>query len=354
MARLFHRTQKGVGLSPGTVNYTGPVKVDAIRIRFLDYHSDSLNEQQLETIEECMQLRDTPTVSWINIDGLHDTDLIQKMGNNFSLHPLVLEDIVNTQQRAKTEDHGDYLYIVSRMVYMDDHTGHLTAEQISFVLGRNYVLSFQERYGDVFEAVRERLRAGKGRARKLGPDYLAYALLDAIVAHYFVVLEKLGEKIETLEQNLTDDPQPEHLQEIHALKREMIYLRRVVWPMRECVSGLERTESDLISETTDPFLRDLYDHVIQVIDAIESFNDTLSSLQDLYLSSVSNKMNEVMKVLTVIATLFVPLTFVAGVYGMNFEHMPELAWKWSYAVFWVVILAMSGTMLAYFKRNNWF
>jgi len=354
MTRLFHRTHKAVALSPGTVLYHGPQKVDAVRIRYLDYDKDQLDERKVESTDECLPLRDTPTTSWINIDGLHDEAVISSMGEQYGLHPLILEDIVNTHQRPKLEDHGDYIYVVMRMLYLDEGETRVTSEQFSFVLGRNYVLSFQERYGDVFEPVRERLRLGKGRSRKLGPDYLAYALMDAIVDNYFAVLEKLGEKIESLEDDLIADPMPEHLHTIHGLKREMIYLRKAVWPLRECIGGLERSESDLVKKATVPFLRDLYDHTIQVIDAVESFRDMLSSMQDLYLSSVSNRMNEVMKVLTVIATIFVPLTFVAGIYGMNFEHMPELGWKWSYLIFWIAIVGIGGGMVTYFKRSRWF
>ena len=328
--------------------------VDAVRIRFLDYDQNELVEQQVDSVDGCLPLRDTPTVSWINIDGLHDTDLIKQVGNHFGLHPLVLEDIVNTHQRPKFEDHDDYYYLVIRMLFLDSETHTITSEQMSFILGPNYVLSFQERYGDVFEPVRQRIRKGNGRIRLSGPDYLVYALMDAIVDNYFGVLEKLGEKIETLEEELTDNATTEHLNTIHGLKREMIFLRKTIWPLRECVGALSRADSSLVAESTAPFFRDLYDHTIQVIDSVESFRDMLSSLQDLYLSSVSNRMNEVMKVLTIFASIFVPLTFVAGIYGMNFEHMPELAWKWSYPIFWGVIVALVGGMIVFFKKNRWF
>jgi len=354
MTRFFHAMQTQVAQAPGTVDYRGPKKVDKIRIRYLDYDENGLDERQVDSMDACLPLRDTPTVSWINVDGLHDSAVVTGIGSHFGLHPLVMEDIVNTHQRPKLEEHGDHIYLVMRMLYLDEATATVTSEQVSFILGSHYVLSFQERYGDVFESVRERIRQGKGRARKLGPDYLAYALMDAIVDNYFVVLEKLGEKIESLEEDLAEDPKPEDLRTIHGMKREMIYLRKAVWPLRECIGGMTRSESTLVKKATVPFLRDLYDHTIQVIDAVESFRDMLSSMQDLYMSSVSNRMNEVMKVLTVIATIFVPLTFVAGIYGMNFEHMPELGWKWSYLFFWVVIISIGGGMMTYFKRSRWF
>jgi len=325
--------------------------MERTRIEFIDYTSDELEEREFDTIDEALACRDTERVSWLNIDGLHDTDLLKKIGDHFGLHPLVMEDIVNTHQRPKVEEYEGYVFVVARMLYVRD--GDLASEQMTFVLGPRWLLSFQEVHGDVFAGVRERIRAGRGRVRKMGPDYLLYALLDAIIDHYFVVLETFGERIETLEDELTEDPKPELLNRIHEFKRQSLLLRKAVWPMREAVAALQRMESDLVREETGLFLRDAYDHTIQSIDAIESFRDTLSSLQDLYLSSISNRMNEVMKVLTIIATIFVPLTFVAGIYGMNFEILPELHWKWGYALFWVVVLALGGSMLAFFRRKRW-
>ncbi len=353
MLRLFRRGQKQIALAPGTVQYTGPIKVDKIRISVIDYDETRFTEQEVAAVQECFPFKETKTVSWINIDGLHETDIIKKIGEHFQLHPLVLEDVVNLQQRPKMEDFGDYMYIVVKMIGYDEEQHLLTSEQVSLVLGPGYVISFQEQEGDVFNLVRDRIRKGKGRARRLGTDYLAYALLDAIVDQYFVVLEKLGERIEALEEGLVENPTPDLLQTIHGLKREMILLRKSVWPLREVVNGLERAESKLIRKITQPFLRDLYDHTIQVIDAVESFRDMLSGMQDLYLSSISNRMNEIMKVLTIFAAIFIPLTFVAGIYGMNFEFMPELKWRWSYPLIWVVLAGITGTMLVYFRRRRW-
>jgi magnesium transporter len=239
------------------------------------------------------------------------------------------------------------------MIRYDRADDMIHSEQVSLVLGPDYVLSFQEEEGDVFEPVRERIRAGKGRIRRLGTDYLVDVLLDAIVDNYFVVLEKLNERIEALEEPVAADPRPEILQEIHQLKRDVIYLRKYARPMRDVVSELLRGDSEFIHDETTPFVRDLYDHSVQVVDAVETFRDMLSSLQDLYLSSVSNRMNEVMKVLTIIATIFVPLTFVAGIYGMNFAFIPELGWKWSYPVFWLVAVGIGAGMVAFFRRKRW-
>jgi magnesium transporter len=266
----------------------------------------------------------------------------------------VMEDIMNTEQRPKIEDFDDYIFVVLKMLYYDNDEEEIKAEQISIIVRSNFVLSFQEREGDIFNPLRDRIRNAKGRVRKMGPDYLAYCLLDAIVDNYFVVLEKLGEQIEGMEEELVTNPTPVTLQRIHNLKREMIFLRKSVWPLREVVSRLERGESPLIKESTGIYLRDVYDHTIQVIDTIETYRDMLSGMLDIYLSSISNRMNQVMKVLTIIATIFIPLTFVAGIYGMNFEYMPELKWHWFYPkAFWLVMIGIAGVMLVYFRRKRW-
>jgi magnesium transporter len=354
MPRFFKRMSKKAGLSPGTLVHIGSRKVEKARIRIIDYDQDHVEEKEVEAVEECFSFKDKPTVTWINVDGLHDVGVIEKIGQHFSVHPLVLEDILNTDQRPKTENFDDYLFVVLKMLYFDGSDGEIKAEQVSIILGSNFVISFQEREGDIFDPLRERIRTGRGRIRKLGADYLAYCLLDAVVDNYFLVLEKLGERIEDLEEELVADPQPKTLQAIHSLKREMIFLRKSVWPLREVVGQLERGESELIQEATGIYLRDVYDHTIQVIDTIETFRDMVSGMLDIYLSSISNRMNQVMKVLTIIATIFIPLTFVTGIYGMNFQHMPELAWYWVYPwAFWLVMVGVAGVMLVYFKRKRW-
>jgi magnesium transporter len=353
MSRLFRRVHKKVASAPGTIEYGGPIRQERPFIELVDYTPDEFDERTVDTIEEAFPFRDNGHVSWVNVDGLHDTELLRKLGEHYGLHPLVMEDIVHTNQRSKVEEYDGYLFVVARMIYLEDDGATLRSEQMSFVLAGEWLLSFQEIHGDVFANVRERARVGRGRIRRMGVDYLLYALLDAIVDHYFVILEKLGERIEDLEEAVSDDPGPETLRQVHEMRREMILLRKSVWPMRELLSSMLRSESVFIRDDVDVFLRDVYDHVIQVIDAVESFRDMLSSIQDLYMSSISNRMNEVMKVLTIIATIFVPLTFVAGIYGMNFDVLPELHWKWSYLVFWIVILCMGGGMLSFFRRRNW-
>jgi magnesium transporter len=351
--KLIRRRSKKSGLPPGTLVYLGEKKVEQVRISYIDYDEQSYQEKQVSKIEECFPFKATPTVSWINIDGLHEVEILEKLGRQFELHPLMLEDILNMDQRPKYEDFDKHIFIVLKMLSFDNETQSVESEQVSLVLGENFVISLQERVGDVFDPIRERIRNAKGRIRKLGPDYLMYSLLDAIVDNYFGILEKLGDKIEAMEEELVGEPTQKTLQQIHYLKKEMIYLRRSVWPLRELISGMERSESPLIEDSTDAYLRDLYDHTIQVIDTMESFRDMVSGMLDTYLSSLSNRMNSIMKVLTIIATIFIPLTFVAGVYGMNFKYMPELNSRWGYPVVWLVMLIIAGAMLIYFKRKKW-
>jgi magnesium transporter len=345
---------KKTGLPPGTPVFIGDKKIETAKVSILDYDETQVQERELKTISECVPFKETPTVTWINVDGVHDVGFIQELGEIFGLHPLIIEDIVNTQQRPKMEESGNYVYVVLKMLYLDNEKKETQVEQVSVVFGKNFVISFQEREGDIFESIRERIRNGKGRVRKMGADYLAYALIDAVVDHYFIILENDGEKIEVLEDKVVSNPESATLQEIHRLKREMIFLRRSVWPLRELVNSMERIESPLIQKTTRIYLRDVYDHTIQVIDTLETYRDMLSGMHDTYLSSISNRMNEVMKVLTIIATIFIPLTFIAGIYGMNFEFMPELKRRWAYFGVWGVILVIALVMVAYFKRKKWF
>ncbi len=352
-SRFIKRSSKKAGMSPGTLVHVGEQRLDEARISVMNYDQDRLEEKELKRIEESFAYKDTPPVSWINIDGLHDVELIEKVGTHFGIHVLTLEDIVNTGQRPKIEDYEDYIYLVIKMLKFDEAASHIVSEQVSLILGPHYLISFQETEGDVFNFVRDRIRKGRLRIRKSGPDYLAYALIDAVVDHYFYILEALGEKIEIFEDRVHSDPTPETLQNIHHLKREMIYFRKQVWPIRELLGNLVKTESDLVREANKIFFSDIYDHTIQVIDTIESFRDIISGMMDLYLSTVSNRMNEVMKVLTIMATIFIPLTFVAGIYGMNFKFMPELEWRWSYPVLWILLIVIFLGMVYYFKRKKW-
>jgi len=353
MPKLIQKRSRKIGLPPGTIVHVGEKKVNKAKITIIDYDEAYFQEKEAKKVEECFPFKDKPTVTWINIDGVHQVDIIEKIGKHFDLHPLVLEDIVNTGQRPKMEDFVDYIFIVLKMLYYAEKRNETNAEQVSLILGSNFVISFQESEGDVFDPIRERIRSDKGRIRKMGADYLAYALMDEAVDNYFMILEKLGERIEDIEDELVTNPTPETLQTIHNLKREMIFLRKSVWPLREVISRLERWESSLIQESTGIYLRDVYDHTIQVIDAIETFRDMLSGMLDIYLSSISNRMNEVMKVLTIIATIFIPLTLIAGIYGMNFKYMPELEQPWGYPVVFFTMFIIGIVMVIYFRTKKW-
>src|SRR4030043_814818 len=353
MPKLIKKRSKKAGLPPGTLVHIGERKAKDLKITLIDYDEVHFQEREIEKIEEFFVFKDLQTVTWINVDGLHQVEILEKLGECYGFHPLMLEDILNTDQRPKMEDYGDYIYIVLKMLSQSNKNNGIMTEQISLIMGSNFVISFQETEGDIFDPIRERIRNGKGRIRKMMADYLAYSLLDSIVDNYFIIMEKLGEKIEFLEEELVTRPTTETLKTIHQLKREMIFLRRAVWPLREVVSGLERGESSLMKESTRIYLRDVYDHTIQVIDTIETFRDMVSGMLDIYLSSISNRMNAVMKVLTIIATIFMPLTFIAGIYGMNFKYMPELDWRWGYPVIWLVIVLIGASMVIYFKKKKW-
>ncbi|MFH1458301.1 MAG: magnesium/cobalt transporter CorA [Candidatus Omnitrophota bacterium] len=360
MSDFVKKISNTIGLAPGSVVYVGEKKIEKPRISIIDYDQENFQEKELKKAEECFPFKESPTITWINIDGLHDTDIISKIGTHFDIHHLILEDIVNTLQRPKFEESGKYIFIVLKMLYFDEKEDETKAEQVSLILGANFVISFQEKEGDVFNPIRGRIRDNKGRIRKSGADYLAYALVDAVVDNYFIILEKLGEKIANMEDELVANPSTEKLQIIQGLKRDMIFLRKSVWPLREIISGLQRTESDLLQDSTTVYMRDLYDHTIQVIDTIESLRDMVSGMLDIYMSSISNKMNEVMKVLTIIATIFIPITFIAGIYGMNFDpslsklNMPELTWRFGYIFAWGIMFLVVLTMVIYFKRKRWF
>jgi magnesium transporter len=345
-------SKKG-GLQPGTITHVGEQRSERVRMSVIRYDEKDFVEKRINTVEDSLPLRDKPSVTWLDIDGVHQPEIIEQVGKHFNVHPLVLEDIANTGQRPKIEDYEDYIFIVLRMLRFDEEENETKSEQVSVILGANFVISFQEKERDVFDPIRERLRNSKGRIRKMGADFLAYSLIDAIIDNYFIVLERLGETIEEIEDSLVSNPTAARLQKIHDLRREMIFLRKSVWPLREVISRLERSESPLINEATCAYFRDVYDHAIQVMDAVETFRDMLSGMLDIYLSSVSNRMNEIMKVLTVITTIFIPLTYIAGVYGMNFRYMPELNQTWTYPAILALMFVLAMFMVFFFRRRKW-
>lgn len=353
LGRLVGHTRKSAGSAPGTLVHTGARKADSVLISLMDYDADCLEERTLERIEDCFPAAEDLPVTWVNIDGLHDVSVIEKVGERFGLHRLALEDVLSVSQRPKVEDFDNHFLFIGKMLSFDAESESVVSEQLSLIVGPSYLFSFQERSGDVFEPVRERLRHGKGRIRSRGPDYLAYALIDTIVDNYFRIMEEIGDRIEDIEEQVLREPSIELMHRIHHLRREMLVLRRAVWPLRETLGQMYRGEIPHVEEQTRLYLRDAYDHAVQVIDTVETLREVLTGAMDLYLSGVSNRMNEVMKVLTVIATIFIPLSFFAGLYGMNFEYMPELGIRWAYPALLVFMAAVAGGMLVYFWKKNW-
>jgi len=349
------RSQKS-GLPAGSLIHIGEKKVDKTKIKLIDYGTEEYIEQEIDVknVEQCFGFKDDNTITWINIDGIHDTSILSKLGDCFGFHPLILEDILNTEQRPKVEDFNDYVYIVLKMIDSSKNQNGITMEQVSIIIGKNYVISLQEKPLKFYGEIRQRLKNGKSKLRNAGPDYLAYMLIDSIVDNYFNVLEEIGDKVEILENKLVTNPTQKTLKTIYTLKRDMLFMRKSTWPLREVLNKLEKGEVPLIKENTRIYIRDIYDHIIQIIDTIETFRDMLSGMIDIYLSSISHKLNEVMKILTIISTIFIPITFIASIYGMNFKFMPELSQKWSYPVVWILILAIIISMLIYFKRKKWF
>ncbi len=341
------------GMAPGTMVFIGERKQDTARIDVMDYSVTALNERRDVSLKQCREFARSPGVTWINVNGIHDVGLIEELGTCFDLHPLTLEDIVNTGQRLKVEEFPEYLFVVLKMMTFHEEANRIETEHVSLILGRDFVMSFQEHDDDVFDEVRERIRSAKGRIRSMKADYLAYALMDAVVDHYYLAVEGIGERIEAIDDRILAEPGPEDMREIHRLKREILGLRKAVWPLREEIRVLEKQESAMTRPETEPFWRDLYDHTIQIIDMVEAFRDILGGMHDTYLSSISNRMNEIMKVLTIIATIFIPLTFIAGIYGMNFEVMPELKWPFGYYMIWAIMLVVGIGFFAYFKRKKW-
>jgi len=352
MNSLKKRSLKS-GLSPGSLIYLGKKKVDKVKIHVIDYTEKSLFDKDINKIEECFLLKNKKSVSWINIDGLHDVEIIKKMGGNYNIHSLFLEDILNTDQTPKIEFSEDYILIITKMLSFNKKEKKIMSEQVSIILGKNFVISLQESEGDIFDPVRQRIRTATGKIRKMGADYLAYVLLDVIVDNYFAVLESIGEGLEGIEDKLIAGINNGFLKEFYHFKRELLFLRRSVWPLREVINKIQKTENNLIKKQTYLFLKDLYDHTIHVIDSIEVFRDVVAGMQELHLSSVSNKMNEIMKVLTIISTIFIPLTFIVGLYGMNFQYLPELSWKYGYFLILELMAIVACGMLLYFKKKRW-
>lgn len=347
-----HRSEKA-GLPPGTL-LQNRTKKQSAEISIIDYTPKTFQEKKVKKSAACAPLKTKKSVSWINVSTVNDVKQIAELGNAFDIHSLVLEDITNTDQRPKTEDHEKYIYTVLKMLSYNSTKGKTFIEQVSILLGDNFVISFQEADGDVFNPIREQIRKNESRIRTSKSDFLAYSLIDSIVDNYFVVLEHIGEKIGKIEEQIFSHPNQHTMEKIHALKRDIIFIRRSVWPLREVINNMQRSESKLIGKESKLYFRDVYDHTIQIMDTTETFSDMLSNLLDVHLSKMTHGMNEVMKVLTIIATVFIPLTFLTGLYGMNFIHMPELQWRYGYPFALGIMLVAALLMLAYFKKKKWF
>ncbi len=348
------KTSEKAGFPPGTLVHVGEKRVEKTRIRIMDYDLDHIREKEVIHIEECFPFKDESSVTWINIDGLHEIELIEKIGQHFDIHPLVLEDIVHTGTRPKIEEFDSITFIVFKMLYYDEKTEDILDEQFSIILGSNFVISFQERAGTIFNPLRDRIRAVKSRVRRKGADYLTYALIDTVVDNYFIILEILEDKIEALDEELFTSTAKETFHAINNMKRRLIALKKVTSPLRELISAVQRKEFSLIDESNLIFFKDIYDHVVHIQETIDINRELVSGLHDIFLTNVNNRMNEIMKTLTITATIFIPLTFIAGIYGMNFKHMPELEWSWGYSAVWSVFIGVVGIMFYSFKKKDWF
>ena len=360
MIKLSRKRSEKSGLPPGSAIHVGEKRVEKTVITLIRYDADRFASEMFDSLEACIKQKEEKGVTWINVDGLHETGLIERLGEQFGIHPLIIEDVLNTQQRPKADIFDDYIYITLKMHSYDREKGEISVEQVSIILGEDFVLTFQEQPGDIFTSLRDRIKAGRGKVRRMGADYLAYCLIDAVVDNYFMILEGVGEEIEDIEEELLERPDPDTVQDIHAIKREMILLRKAIWPLRELLGVLNREETELIKKETEIYLRDVYDHTVQVIETVETYRDMIAGMLDIYLSSVSYRMNEIMKVLTIFAAIFIPLTFVAGLYGMNFDpgagpfNMPELRWRYGYPAVLAFMMFLVISMGIYFKRKKWF
>jgi magnesium transporter len=353
MSESLSSASEKSGLPPGSLVHVGEVHAHEHKISVINYSKSILEKHTVKSIEELLPYKTRETITWVIVDGLKDVSIIDAIGQHFDIHALVLEDILNTHQRPKFEEFSDYLYIVLKAISLDNETFNVEYEQISLLILNNFVFTFMEKPDELFDPILNRLDNDKSQIRNQGADYLAYVIMDTVVDEYFALQDTFDELIESVEDNLLSDPSSETLSIIQKIKRELIFLRRTVSPLRELLAAIQRSESPLLNEKTRRYFGDIYDHAIRIIEALESYRDLIAGMLDIYLSSVSNKMNETMKVLTVFASIFIPLTFIAGVYGMNFEYMPELKWRWSYPVLWIVFVGVSVFLLRYFKKKKW-
>jgi magnesium transporter len=354
MTKVLKKVSEKKGMSPGSLVYVGEEDPKDTKISIIDYNKDELNEKITNKIKDCLIFKNNKNVSWLQINGLKNTELIKELGKYYDIHHLILEDILNTNQRPKIEIFDNYIFTVLNILNFDKENNKIISEQISLILGKNFVISFLENENSIFDLLKTRIKNKKSILRNSEVDFLFYAILDTIIDNYFVLLENFNDKLEEFDEQLISEPKSDILKKIYNLKREILFLRKSVWPLRELILKIEKSNTSFIRKKTYFYFRDLYDHVIHIIDIIEINRDLLSGMLDLYLSTINNKMNEVMKVLTIIATIFIPLTFIAGVYGMNFENMPELTWGFGYYGIMLFMFLIASFMLYFFKRKKWF
>lgn len=347
------KQRKKAGLAPGTISYVGDLRDFEVFADMMEYCAETFDEKNNISIKSIPRSTGNEDIRWINITGIHETAVLETIGKTFELHNLVMEDIAHANQRPKLDEFDAYAYIVVQMVRYDDEFFQVSTEQLSIIVQGHTIITFQEQPGDLFEEIRERLRKNIGKGRRSGVEYLIYSILDTIVDNYFVVLEKMGDHLDEIEVKLLGEAKSNDVKELHGIKRELIYLRKSVWPMREVINSLGKSELIQKNQITEIYLRDVYDHCIRAIDTLETYREMSSSLMDMYLSSLSNKMNTVMKTLTIISTIFIPLTFIVGVYGMNFKYMPELEIKHAYEIVWGVMIILTLIMIRYFRRKGW-
>lgn len=348
-----NKISKKVGLPPGSLIHIGKKRTGKLIIELFTYNEQQYEEKTLNAIEECLPFSEKSNVNWLNVDGIHQIDVIEVIGKKFELHPLLLEDILNTEHRPKLEDYEDYLFFTLKMLNYDNDSNEIYYEQVSFVLGKNYIISLQETIGDVFDTIRKRIREGKGKVRRKKADYLLYLLIDAVIDNYFIILEQLESNSESLEDKIFNNPNQEALELIQQLKKNILFLRKSILPLREAIGNLLKEESKLIERKTIKYFSDTYDNIIHIIDTLETHREITANLMDVYVSGLSNKMNAIMRVLTIITTIFIPLTFIVGIYGMNFQYMPELEWEWGYPVICIIMLFLSIIMIFFFKKKKW-
>jgi magnesium transporter len=353
MKALWKKHVTPASLAPGSVVYTGSPRTEPVRISVIDYDEEHLSETDDVSVEECLAFRTTRSVSWINLTGVHEADIISRIGEAYDIHPLTLEDIVHTDQRPKQDEFEAYQFVVVRMLHHRPDDDHLSSEQVGLLIGDRWVISFQEYSGDVFEPVRERIRGAKGRIRRLGADYLSYALIDTIVDHYFHVIDEIGTDIEAVEESVLGGSDDGAVEAIGRLRNKVLFVRKTVWPVREVCKDLLSAENKLVSQKVRVFFRDVEDHVLQAVEALDAQRELLAGIMDLYQTNQGNRMNEIMKLLTMIGTIFIPLSFLAGLYGMNFEVMPELGWPFGYPVLLLVMAGVATGFLFYFRRKRW-